>query len=251
MINLKVSTFLAVLAILGLFQLSYFQPQFFYWNLILMNLVLIAALRNLPTLNFSSGRYWNFLILPFLFLNSSLVNLALTTEKLLTQFLIVFSVIFAYYYIYQIYSYLRNNSQVNNLINISSSGVVLTIFFAASSLYGLRATLHSPIWLLILVLLAVLSLMTYHSLWMNSIDLRLNFFYVLVIDLLIIELGWALFFLSFTYHILGIILTICYYIIIGLTKFNLKGSLDRRRLKFYLGLGFTGIFLTLLTARIL
>lgn len=251
MINPKVATFITSLSVVGLFELSYFQPEFFYWGVAILNLLLILTLRTFPGLNFSQVKYWNLLILPFLFLNSSLTYFSLISSQVFIHLLAVVATFFIFYYLRHIYLYLRDSYRLSSLVNFSSSGAILVLFFSAASIYGMRVNLYVSIWLLVLVLVLVVGLVTYQALWVNGINLKINLFYVLIVVLLLVELGWSLLFLSFTYHVLGVVLTICYYVIIGLIKFNLKNKLDTRRLKFYLGFGFTSIFLILFTARIL
>ena len=171
--------------------------------------------------------------------------------KILIHFLIIFTVLFIYSYLRRVYLYQVYKHLHIDLANITSLGALLIIFFSSTSLYGLRVSLHFPIWVLVLNLLILSTLVNYKVFWVNGISAKKSILFLLVLDLIMIEIGWALFFLSFSYIVLGVILTICYYIIIGLTKFHLKDTLDARRLKFYLGCGLSAICLILLTAQIL
>jgi len=62
-------------------------------------------------------------------------------------------------------------------------------------------------------------------------------------------LAWAASFTSLSFYILGLILAVCYYILIGLIRFYLLGRLTRQTIKLYLIFGLSSIFLVLLTAK--
>ncbi len=251
MINPKISILLSSFGIFVLFELFYHQPQFFYFGLLFSNIVLLLSLRNLPEQKFKNKKYWKFLILPFFFLNSSAAYISLLNWGFLIHFLIIITAIFIYLYLRQIYLFQVFKEHNIDLANISSLGVILTFFFFSSSIYGLKLSLHLPIWMLILVLLIISSLISYKSFWVNNIDLNKGLLHLLIINLVIVQIAWTLFFLPFSYNILGVILTICYYIIIGMNKFYLKGTLDKKRIKFYLGFGLSSLFLILLTSQVL
>jgi hypothetical protein len=67
--------------------------------------------------------------------------------------------------------------------------------------------------------------------------------------LILVELFWSISFLPFNYNITGLILAVCYYVIIGLVKNHLLGKLDAAKVKMYLILGGVSLFLIMLTAR--
>jgi len=84
--------------------------------------------------------------------------------------------------------------------------------------------------------------------WANRIDLKIGFFYILIISLVLTELTWSASFLTLNFYILGLILAVCYYILIGLTRFHLLDKLTKRLVKLYLFYGFGSILIVLLTA---
>ena len=69
------------------------------------------------------------------------------------------------------------------------------------------------------------------------------------IAFVLIEIAWSLSFWPLSYYILGLVMAIFYYIIIGIVRFYLLNELDRKIIKLYLVFGFLGITLVLLTAR--
>jgi len=72
---------------------------------------------------------------------------------------------------------------------------------------------------------------------------------MLLVCLVLVELAWSISFLTLSYYILGLILAICYYILIGLVRFYLLGTLDKKIAKLYLIYGFGALLIVLLTSR--
>jgi len=62
-------------------------------------------------------------------------------------------------------------------------------------------------------------------------------------------LAWSVSFLTLSYYVLGLIVAICYYVLIGLVKAYLLDNLSAKTVKWYLIFGFLALILVLLTAR--
>ncbi|MCX6796502.1 MAG: hypothetical protein NTW06_03315, partial [Candidatus Falkowbacteria bacterium] len=170
---------------------------------------------------------------------------------LLVQLFLIGIVVLIYFYLRLLYIYLVNFNlqKKESLENFSAYGNFLAFYFLSSFLYGIRAFLNFSVWPLMLIFLAAAVLIIYEIFWINSINLKVGSFYVLLLSLVLTELAWALTFLTLSFYILGLIITIGYYILIGLTKFYLKGQLDKKIIKLYLIFGFTSVLIVLLSAR--
>jgi hypothetical protein len=103
--------------------------------------------------------------------------------------------------------------------------------------------------LLAFFILLFFLLVIYQVIWANKIDLNLGFVFILILGFVLIEAAWSISFLPLNYNVLGMVLAICYYISIGLTRFHLRNKLNRKVVKLYLFLGFISILILLLTSR--
>jgi hypothetical protein len=126
---------------------------------------------------------------------------------------------------------------------------LLTIFFSFAVIYGLESFLGLPIWILILCSAAVVILVIYQIFWANKTRAENSLAYVFLAGLLMTEIAWAVYFLPFNYNTLGLIIAICYYLIIGFIKLSLAEKLIPRNIKLYLLAGIIFLTLILLTAK--
>lgn len=237
--------FLAPLLILSFFEIFFFKPSFFYWALAMVNLTIVISLKKIGGRKIFSWEFWKSFILPFIFINSLAAYSLILSTKAIAHILFSADAIFIFYY-------LKNIGRENNerfLENISSYGGFLTVFFSLSFLYGLKSFLGIPVLFLITASIIVILLAVYEVLWANRIPLKFGGVYLFLVSLLLIQLTWVLYFLPLSYNFLGLIMAICYYIIIGIIKPFLRGALTKKTVKLYLICGLAGITAVLLSAK--
>lgn len=233
-----------------LFELFFFYPRLFYFILIAINLLIFFSLKKIKGKKITEKSLWNISILPIFFSTSLMIYSALITNNFFIHFLFVVNLLFTYYYLKSAYFKDTEHGGVKDSFeNISSYGNFLTLFFASASIYGLKAFLGIPVWLLIIAMAIIILLIVYEAIWANRIKIRQGGAYILIVCLLLIQIAWSIYFLPLNHNTLGLILAICYYILIGLTKSFLRDNLNRRTIKLYLIFGLGSIVLILLTAK--
>lgn len=236
--------------ILLLLEWFYWQAKMIYVVYVLAMLLLFFTIRQFINTARHSERWWNLAILPVCFFTGLLVFSTMIPSHWLVQLLFVVNTVFLYFYFRTIYNFLvlPKNYKEGSLENISSYGNFLAFYFIASSIYGMRIFLNIDIWLLLLIALVFISLIVYQMLWVNRINLRIGLLYLAIICLILAELAWSASFLTLSYYVLGLLLAVCYYVVIGLSRFYLLGRLSRATVKAYLIFGFSSILVVLLTA---
>lgn len=236
---------------LFLLELFYFKPRLIYVALVLLILLYFFTFRQFIIASKKNEKLLNHLILPVLYLISSCVFSVLMPSKFFVQFLFVIVYIFLNAYFRTIYYYFLNSEKYkkNSLENLSSYGNFLSVYFAASGIYGLQSFLGINIWILMMFLLFFITAIIYQVFWTNNILTKSSILFIIILPLANLELAWSISFLSLSYYILGLILAVCYYIAIGLVRFYLIGKLDFQIIKLYLIFGFISIFSVLLTSR--
>ena len=144
--------------------------------------------------------------------------------------------IFIYLYFRTLYFYLVRPSKKNRLSleNLSSYGNFLAFYFIAASVYGLQSFLTILYWELMLGLLVLIAIIIYQVFWANEIGFEQGLIYIILGCLVLIELAWSISFLTLRFYILGLILAVAYYVLIGLTRFYLLGKLNQSIIKKYL-----------------
>jgi hypothetical protein len=228
-----------------LFEAFFFRADFFYISLALSNVLMFSAIAAVTRKKINSAEFWNFCILPFIFSNFLAIYSLLVINPYIIQFLFAINLFFNFYYLRNIYK----GEKSGFLENISSYGNFLAIFFSFSAVYGLRVFLNTPVWILVLVAAAVTILIVHQTFWAYKINFRAGFAYILISCLILVQIAWALYFLPFNYNMLGLILAVCYYMMIGLIKVSFAEKLTSRNLKLYLAFGLGSILIILLTAK--
>lgn len=234
-----------------LFELFFFNPKIIYTVLVFANLLIFFTITQFTKESDVSKKWWNFLILPALFTTGLAAYSVLFANNFIVQLLFILNSVFLYFYLKIIYYYLIRTKSYKNLSleNISSYGNFLAFFFISSVVYGLQSFLNMPVWSLAIVMAVVAALMIYQTIWANRVEEKNALVYILVGSLILVELAWAMSFLPLNFNASGLILAICYYILIGLVRHHLLGDLKKREIKLYLLLGIGSILLILLTAR--
>lgn len=244
------------LLLLGLFEFFFWRPNLFYYCLALAVLAFFFAIWQLHLGDIEKKKWGGFLILPPFFILglaiycSMLVRFSLP-QKLFIHFLFLFNAIFIYLYLRFSYffflkPYIFKEADFKNL---SLGGNYLTSFFLFSSLYGLPLFLSINFWFFLPFIFLLVFLLTAQSLWLEKVEIKKNAFYILIICLIFMEIYWALAFLPLNYSVCGLLLSLVFFIIINLTKFNLLGNLSKEIIRNYLIFSIGAILVVLLTAR--
>ncbi|MFA6106596.1 MAG: hypothetical protein WC745_02870 [Patescibacteria group bacterium] len=249
---MKKPYFLSVIIPFFLFfsaELINFLPGSIYFILPLANALIVFAIYGIVKTSFY-GRL-DFLIFPLVFFNSSVANLLVLNNEFLVQGLIFFSTGMVWYYLKAVYFFhheplLYKSFQIRN---ISVYGNFLAVFFSSSALFGMRSFLNWPVWGIILVLTFLLLVVIYQLNWAHKIPPTDSSVHILVGSLILIEIAWSLSFLPLRYYILGLLFSAAYYVITGLTRHYLSGTLNAKNVKAYIGIGLFSVIIILLSAR--
>jgi hypothetical protein len=237
--------FLIPLVNFFIFEAFFLRPKLFYAALIVSSFLFLLAVKKITGKKTKDKEFWNFSILPILFSGSVAAYSLLITNHFFVHLLFLLNFAFSFYYLKNIYQ----GKQGEFLENISSYGNFLIVFFSFSVIYGLKTFLNVPVWILISVAAVVMILIISQIFWANKVTSRSNTIFIFIACLILTQLAWVLYFLPFNYNALGLILAICYYVLIGMIKLCLSEKLTARNIKLYLISGLSGIFLILLTAK--
>lgn len=235
-----------------------FYPKSVYFGLILINLFFLFVLIELYSLK-EYKKLFNYFILPSLLTIGITIYSTMLANRTIIQCLFVLNIFFIFWYFKVIYLFIVKKSKkiFSSLENILSFGNFLSFFFISASLYGLYSRLSIPIIIILGVMLIIFILLVHNIIFVFSLnkevknkgDFKKNIIHIAVYCLILIELACALSFLPFNHEMIGLILAICYYMLIGLAKYYLfVGEIAKRKIKLYLGFGFSAIFFILATA---
>lgn len=226
-------------------------PKQIYTVLILCILLFFFVARQFITSSDIQEKWQNIIIQPACFTTGIIAFSSILASSALMQLLFVINAFVLYSYFASTYRYLLKPRFFNktSLENTSSYGNFLAVYFIASSVYGFTNFLNLSVWLLMIFFLIFILLVIYQVLWANSILSSTGLFYMLLAGLILTELAWAVSFLPLSFYVLGLMIAVFYYILIGIIKFHLLNKLNYDIIKSYLTFGFLSILIVLLTAR--
>jgi hypothetical protein len=246
--------FLPLLApILALFflELYFFWPKMVFVFCLFFYLFIFFSLRQFIKKSSQKESLLNFFLFPALSFILIIVFTSLLTSKILVHLIFILEFVLIYIYFKSIYYKLLNNKKYikGHLENFSSYANFILFYFLSSVIYGYQVYLGINFSILSLFFLVIAILIVYQVFWVNNLSTKENIFFIFMIVFCLLEMSWVVSFMSLSYYILGLLLSVCYYIIIGLSRFFLLGKINKKIIKSYLVFGFLSIIVVLLTAR--
>ncbi len=145
--------------------------------------------------------------------------------------------------------YRGNNYPAQSFESISGNINSLSLFLLVAVFYSFSTFLNLPIWFLAFALLITATLLTYQMMWIAGLNLKKSWLYVLVIDVIVVEIFWALLFLPNTFYVKALVLTVVYYLSVNLSRNYLIDILNQKMIWRYLIIGGVVLGVVLATAQ--
>ncbi|MFA6170991.1 MAG: hypothetical protein WCW77_04035 [Patescibacteria group bacterium] len=245
-------TYFAPILIYAFTELLIFYPKNYWVFWAAINLVVFYSVYRIAKKSGSAAGGWqNFAILPFCLINSVIAYALVLANPALIQGLIFLAIVIIYFYINAIFFYHFFPARYKSfqIESISSYGNFLAVFFLSSALYGIQSFIGWPVWLVMIILTIFFLLVIYQVNWANKAAISDSSVYIFVLTLILVEIAWTLSFLPLSYSILGMMLSAGYYVLIGISKHHLQGTLEGKIIKTYLGVAAVCLVAILLSAR--
>lgn len=244
--------FLCPLFVFISFEIIFKKPIFVYWLFTFLIIIVVTSVWKLigKGLITITAR-WNFLITPLFLVLGGLLFVFFLENKIFKHLLVVFLVFLLGLFLETmfVYIYRHEKYQVNSLENISSYINLISSLFFYSSFFGLLIFLNIPFWLIALLTLIITFFLSHQTMWVNKIVSVRSWLYILVICLILCELAWVLSFLPISFYVRGAVLSVIYYLVIGISRFHLLGILDVKVIRRHLIISLIVLILILGTAR--
>jgi len=232
------------LIILGLESL-FLNIELIYIIAPILFLIILISLKLLIKAKFYSRDFWEFFILPFLFfITLSSVLFIVGSDWFRHILIFIFAFIFGLYLenIF-IFFYRPLQYQALSFENFFSFLNIIVFFLTVISLNAFGIFLNAPLYLASIILIVVNSLLILQSFWANKIRNRLKLFYLLILNLIVLELFWCINFLPANFYVNSAIITILFYFIWEIFKAKLN---EKFEIKFIWRFALMTLFLLLL-----
>jgi hypothetical protein len=236
---------------LVLLELIYFFPNLFYYFLVVLNVALFFVTSFLVKGIEEKNIKFKILILPFLLLNSALFYAIISISSLLIQTVFIFSILLLFFHLRSIYLYYFKplKKTIFRLEELGFFVSFLVWLFFLVSIFGLKNFLNLPIWQIDLILSPVLFVLLLDLFWMNKITIKKNIYILLLILLTQIEIVTVIYFLSFSYLILALIVAIIFYSSVGIFLNFSKEEVNKKNIRYYINFLVISLLLIFLSFR--
>jgi len=221
----------AVLIIIGLELLLYFVDIRILLILYIgLALILLGFLKFFIKTKVFSKDFFYLSLLPLLLLLSIGIFLLILGSDLLQHFVIGLGAFFLFLFLENLFLYYYQpvKYQPHSLENLSALLQIIVFFLLVINLVALNIFLNLPIWLLSIILLIGLSLILLQAFWIYKLANKMKYVYLFIINIIILEYFWALFFLPTNFFVSSIILTIIFYFIWGIFKAKINDKFSKK-----------------------
>lgn len=214
---------------------AFIWSKSFYYFLIAFNVLFLFYSLSFKKIISKIKDYW-FFVLPGLFLNSLLLYSSLLVSKFYIILFIVIGLFISCHYFLELEKrLLRKNSLKSNGVSTWSDILgLLFIFLTASFFYGLTYFLNIDNWILFLAISATLLVSSWQNIFLVKENIKITIFFGSLFLFSVLPLVWVLFFLPLNFNILGLLLSLCYYLGLSLIRFYLGQGLTVKKIKYNL-----------------
>jgi len=175
--------------------------------------------------------FLSFLISPVLFVITC-IGFSLFIEKnIFFHFIAAGASIFLYIYFGRIldYKFYPKRYQPYSLENFSWYLDIIIVFLFFSLAFALIIFLKVKLLVLIAPAVLIGLLLAYQLFWVNKINFSDSNVFIFTIGVVMVELFCAVYYLPTSFYINAFILTIAFYLMTGLGRYFLLGSLDKKK----------------------
>lgn len=226
-------------------------PKQIFWITFVIVSFSILSIWQLTDRKLLSKKFWQFIITPVLLLTSGILFFSFLEGVVVRQIFLLILVIAIWAYMEVVYLWLhfRPKYQPHSLENISTHLNLITIFLTASGLYSLIVFFGFPTWALVIIFAIIASLLTHQMVWASGTTFKSEWPYVVVIGLITVQVFIATSFLPTSIYVNGLLVTLSYYVMTGISRNWLLGIKDKKVIKRYLVISGIFLVLILLTAK--
>ena len=192
----------------------------------------------------------SFYIFPILSTISLFAGSTLINRQWIYWLGLIFCLLNAFYFkqVY-IYHFKTKEYKIGTLQNFSNYANLIVFMIFSAAMYGFRSELGSTTWLSMIGILSYALLLIYHLFWANKIEFKDMRLTLPIAVIAITQVAWGISMLPFDYLSSAILLSITFYTLSNIAKFQLQAELDGLKIKFYLSFSTISYILIFLSVR--
>lgn len=224
--------------------------QIYFLVPIILGLVFLAVWQ-LAGRKFKETRFWLLVLTPLCFALGGSLFLSFLQGRFIKHFFALFLALALGIFLEVIYSKFHNRIkyQPHSLENISFNLNIITVFFIASGFFSLITFLGFSFLFFWLLFIVIILLLNYQIIWLAGSRFSIGGWYLFIITLIMAEVFWAVNFLPTSIYVNGLLLTISYYLLAGLSRNWLLDIKEFKVVKRYLFTSLIILVIILITAK--
>lgn len=195
--------------------------------------------------------FWRFLLTPGIFVLSVWLFLVILGDRLWQQVMVVASCLLLFLILQNLFTrfWAATRYPAQSFESISGNINSVSVFLLATVGYSFSTFLDLPLLVLAIFLLAGTTLLVYQTMWVAGVEIKRSWLYILIVDLIVVELFWVLLFLPNTFYVKGVAITVAYYLAVNLSRNYLINLINAKMVWRYLIVGGIMLVLVLGTAQ--
>lgn len=182
---------------------------------------------------------------------SFFLYLSLLSSRLAIQSLMIVFAGMIFYYFKNLYYYFVADDLVklDKIENFSVAIGTLSSFAIFTSIYTLPLFVRLDINLMLLISLPFILFLFFKPLFLSPYPLKERLLFVFISGLIMAQMSWLFSFLPLASHVLGLLTSLIYYLLLIVARLSFKGSLNRQNLKWPIALVSAAVVTLLLSSR--
>ncbi len=241
---------LALVIVLGL-GLTSFYPLIAVWSLPVMLAICFFFCARLGDYRWRDKAFWGLMATPALFLSGAVALFVLADAGSVRMVIMLATTFLSYFYAEHLFHFVHLPAvyQAYGLQNTGGVMSILTVFYFAASLYALGSFVRIPLVILAAMLFVLLLVSASSALWIAKVPRERALTYALAAAVLFTELYAAVSYLPIAFMTGGALVSVLYYMYMGLSRAHVQAKLGRKVVRRYVGVGSIMLLALLLTAK--
>lgn len=248
---IRLQPIVAALLLAAWFEVLRVRPSWVILLSLLLVVLIVGTMFTLFTGDLFTMAFLGFTSVPLVLLGSGMFFYLFLDDLLLHRVVSIGVAFLVWFYYDNVYTFLHRvqSYQPFALQNIANYILLVSSFFFAAGLFGIRVFLQTPLALLVAVFAVGTALMITIQYWTYKVPVRTSLLYSAGVVLMLVELFLVIYYLPTGYEVNGALVAVFFYVLSNLTRLHLIGALKPSGVRRYMIIGASMVVLVLLTAQ--
>lgn len=226
------------------------KPTVIFWFIILSAIIVsFGVMVIIGERNFRS--FFLFLTTPLFLVLGQFIFVLFLEGKLLRHIIAIIPTMILGIFLENTYVHFQKKEKYEqySMGNILSFLSLIILYLFAASLFGFIVYLNVSLWIATFIIMFVAFIVTEQVMYFHEVSFQKSWPYLVIISLVVGEFFWVINFLPSSLYVNAFILTVLYYLMIGVSRNHLLGILNRSVFFRYFFISIFSLLVVLITAK--